>query len=123
MRVLYVEDEPVNVAIMKALFELMPDAELEIAVTGEDGYRKATENPPDLLLLDLRLPDCHGKQLLERMRHHPGLAHVPAAAVTAEHQPDLSDSSFSELWLKPLDVPRVMHCIERFQKTLAHTAA
>lgn len=119
MKVLYVEDEPVNVAVMKAVLALMPGVDLRVAVNGEEGYRMATEDPPDLLLLDLRLPDCHGAQLLARMRHHPDLAEVPAAAVTAECSPDLSDSSFAELWPKPLDVPRVMGRIGRLQRTLS----
>lgn len=107
MKVLYVEDHEANVFLMQSLFSMRPDMELEVALTGEDGYRAATQAPPDLLLLDLRLPDCHGAQLLERLRRHPQLASVPAAAVTAEEF-DPADTSFSEVWSKPLDIAQTL---------------
>jgi CheY-like chemotaxis protein len=108
MRVLYVEDHPVNVEMMRALFALRPQLTLEIAVDGSSGLRAALRTPPDLLLLDLRLPDCHGTDLLARMRTHPPLASVPAIAVTAEDDPDLSASTFADTWAKPLDIRGVL---------------
>jgi CheY-like chemotaxis protein len=103
--VLYVEDHPVNVLLMQALFAKLPRAELRVATTGEAGLRMAVERAPDLLLLDLRLPDCHGTELLERMRGVPALASVPAVAVTAEDtRGDLLDAGFIEVWRKPMDL-------------------
>jgi len=64
MRVLYVEDHPVNVEVMRAIFALRPDLTLDVAVDGASGLNAATRHAPDLLLLDLRLPDCHGTALL-----------------------------------------------------------
>lgn len=121
MKVLYVEDDPVNVAVMTALFDLLPNIDLSVAVNAEDGYKKAVQDPPDLLLLDLHLPDCHGKQLLARLREFPELADVPAVAVTADHHPDLSDSTFTELWPKPLDVPHVLNRLVSFQQAHPQT--
>jgi len=106
--VLYVEDHVVNVLLMQALFAHRPATRLEIASTGESGMRAVADHPPDLLLLDLRLPDCHGSELLERMRDMPGLASVPAIAVTAEERFDLRNTSFMEVWMKPLDLPRTL---------------
>lgn len=108
MRVLYVEDHPVNVEVMRALFAMRPQLTLDIAVDGDSGLRAALWTPPDLLLLDLRLPDCHGTDLLARLRTHAPLAAVPAIAVTAEDAPDLSASTFTETWAKPLDIRGVL---------------
>lgn len=116
MKVLYVEDQPVNVQLMQALFALRPDLELEVAFNGEEGYKAATSNPPDLLLLDLRLPDCHGTQLLARLREHPALSEVPAAAVTAEACFDLSDSTFMETWHKPLNIGEVLSRLDALRQ-------
>ena len=103
--VLYVEDHPVNVLLMEALFSKLPRAELRVATTGETGMEMAVERVPDLLLLDLRLPDCHGCELLQRMRCIPALAAVPAVAVTAEDtRGDLLDAGFLEVWRKPMDL-------------------
>src|SRR5437762_9753844 len=70
--VLYVEDHVVNVLLMQALFAKRPAVRLEVASTAELGLRAAADHRPDLLLLDLRLPDCHGSELLQRMRALPG---------------------------------------------------
>lgn len=120
MKVLYVEDQPVNVALMEALFEMRPGLELRVATNGEEGYRAATQDPPDLLLLDLRLPDCHGTELLARLREHPALSTVPAAAVTADDLFDLSDSTFMETWRKPLDVHRVLSRLDGLRQQQQH---
>lgn len=101
---LYVEDHPVNALLMQAMFAKRPQIELRIATTGEAGYREAVEHPPDLLLLDLRLPDCHGTELLERLRGVPELAGVPAIAVTADDASDPRWAGFIEVWRKPVDV-------------------
>lgn len=112
MKVLYVEDQPVNVMLMQALFAMRPKMALTVATNGEEGYRAATENPPDLLLVDLRLPDCHGSELLARMRTHPALLRVPAAAVTADVS-DLTQTTFMEVWTKPLDLTQTLSRLDQ----------
>lgn len=110
--VLYVEDHPVNALLMEALFERCPQLELVIATTGAEGMRMAAERRPALLLLDLGLPDCHGSQLLGRLRGLPGLETMPAVAVTADALFDIAGTSFCELWPKPLNL---VHVLARLQ--------
>jgi CheY-like chemotaxis protein len=102
--VLYVEDHPVNVLLMQALFTKRPQARLIVATTGEEGLRAARQDAPDLLLLDLRLPDCHGTELLKRLRELPALADVTAVAVTAEDTRGVLEAGFAEIWRKPMDM-------------------
>ncbi|MFN3886658.1 MAG: response regulator [Aquabacterium sp.] len=108
MRVLYVEDHPVNVEVMRAIFALRPDLTLDVAVDGASGLNAATRHAPDLLLLDLRLPDCHGTALLSQLRELPSTTCTPAIAVTAEDAPDLTRSTFLETWPKPLNIRQVL---------------
>jgi CheY-like chemotaxis protein len=102
--VLYVEDHPVNVLLMQALFAKRPELRLVVAMDGEEGLRLAVQEKPELLLLDLRLPDCHGVELLQRMREVEHLRNVPAVAVTAEGMSDLTSQGFREIWHKPMDM-------------------
>ena len=102
--VLYVEDHPVNVILMQAMCAKRPQVRLVVANNGEEGMRLARIEQPELLLLDLRLPDCHGVDLLRRMREIPELAQVPAVAVTAEDTSALGGSGFCEIWHKPMDM-------------------
>lgn len=112
-QVLYVEDHPVNVQLMQALFAQLPSLELTIATNGEDGYQAAIKRPPALLLLDLNLPDCHGTDLLERLRSQPVLSSVPAIAVTAADVQHLSETTFLEVWQKPLDIPSILKRLDQ----------
>ncbi|CAH0354746.1 two-component system response regulator [Aquabacterium sp. CECT 9606] len=112
-QVLYVEDHPVNVQLMQALFAQLPSLELTVATNGEDGYQAAIKRPPALLLLDLNLPDCHGTELLERLRGQPVLSSVPAIAVTAADVQHLSETTFLEVWQKPLDIPSILNRLDQ----------
>jgi CheY-like chemotaxis protein len=111
--VLYVEDHPINVLLMQTVFELRPELRLVIAVDGASAMAAAAELHPVLLLLDLRLPDCHGTALLERLRLLPGWERIPAIAVTAEAEFMPAGTSFSDVWHKPLRVPTLLARLDR----------
>ena len=102
--VLYVEDHPTNVSLMKAVFRRRPHLELVVATDGREARELATHLRPALLLLDLRLPDTYGVTLLSELRRIGGWADIPAVAVTAESEFQLAGSGFREVWPKPLDL-------------------
>ena len=106
--VLYVEDHPVNALLMAAIFERRPQLELLIASHGEEAMQLAEGLRPVLLLLDLGLPDCHGAQLLGRLRTLAGLETPPAIAVTADAGFQIEGTGFCELWSKPLHLEHVL---------------
>lgn len=111
--VLYVEDHPVNVLLMQTVFELRPELELVIAVDGESAMAATQHLKPALLLLDLRLPDCHGTELLARMRQVSGWEEIPAIAVTAEAEFMPTGTTFCDVWHKPLRVPTLLTRLDR----------
>jgi CheY-like chemotaxis protein len=111
--VLYVEDHPVNVLLMQTVFEMRPELDLVVAVDGRTAMAAAAGLRPSLLLLDLRLPDCHGTELLERMRMIPGWEDTPAVAVTAEAEFMPAGTTFCDVWHKPLRVPTLLTRLDR----------
>jgi CheY-like chemotaxis protein len=111
--VLYVEDHPVNVLLMQTVFELRPELELVVAVDGESAMAATRHLKPSLLLLDLRLPDCHGTELLEKMRQVPDWQDIPAIAVTAEAEFMPAGTTFCDVWHKPLRVPTLLARLDR----------
>ena len=111
--VLYVEDHPVNVLLMQTVFELRPELELVIAIDGVSAMATTLHLKPSLLLLDLRLPDCHGTELLERMRQVAGWEEIPAIAVTAEAEFMPAGTTFCDVWHKPLRVPTLLTRLDR----------
>lgn len=112
--VLYIEDHPTNVHLMQALFKRCPHLNLVVAHDGREARRLAASVRPGLLLVDLRLPDCHGSDLLEELRRHEGYADIPAVAVTAEPSFRLEGTSFCEVWPKPLDLALVLDRLDQF---------
>lgn len=106
--VLYIEDSPLNVIVMEAMFEQRRDLRLHVAEAGMPAWRMSARLQPSLLLVDLNLPDCHGSDLLKLLRMRSGWADVPAIAVTADSDFDALSVGFQELWAKPLDVRRTL---------------
>lgn len=119
-RVLYVEDQPANVLLMRAMFSRRPEYRLQIATDGGSGLEAANAYQPDLLLLDINLPDCHGSELLRQLRMLPGCTHTPAIAVTADPMFSLSGTSFAELWHKPL---RLQYALGRLDHWLGESSS
>ena len=115
-RVLYVEDNSVNVMLMQAIFDLRPGLVLEVAATGEAGIAQALAHPPALLLLDLGLPDMDGLTLLARRRELDVLSEVPAVAVSADALVADIDhalaSGFTAYWTKPLDLRQTLAALD-----------
>jgi CheY-like chemotaxis protein len=121
--VLYVEDEAVNVLLMRMLFERRPQLCLEVATTGQQALAMAKRLHPALLLLDLRLPDCFGAELLTLLRREPGWQELPAIAVTAETGFVAEGSGFLEVWRKPMNLAFATARIDQLLGTNIDAAA
>lgn len=82
--IVYVEDDPVNAHLMAEIINKMSNHHLVIARTGNEGLKLILEQLPDVVLLDLGLPDMDGYELLEKMRAHPKAKKIPVIAMTAK---------------------------------------
>jgi signal transduction histidine kinase/AmiR/NasT family two-component response regulator len=82
-RVLYIEDNPVNTALMQEMLSLRGGLELEVAGTGAAGLAAARRSRPDLLLVDIGLPDMNGLAVVRSLRADPLTARLPCVAVSA----------------------------------------
>lgn len=82
--VLYIEDHASNVALVERLLARRADYELVTAMTGRAGLKLAASVAPDLVLLDLDLPDIPGEDVLAALRADPVTAHIPVVVVSAD---------------------------------------
>jgi CheY-like chemotaxis protein len=82
IRVLIVDDNLEHVELVRRVLATC-DYEVLAANDGEAGLQMAVTHTPDLILLDLGLPDVDGQTLLGHMRQLPQLANIPIVAVTA----------------------------------------
>jgi CheY-like chemotaxis protein len=80
--ILHVEDDPVISAFVERVLARQPGASLLSASTGAAALRLAREQSPDLVLLDLRLPDIPGEQVFHRLRQDPDTRDIPIVITT-----------------------------------------
>ena len=115
--VLYIEDNSANQHLMSHIVRLRPSATLRLADDGMSGLRASRERTPDLVLLDLHLPDIQGDEVLQEMRGDAALTAVPVVVVTADATPGLDDRLLklgaTGIITKPVDVDDVLAWIER----------
>ena len=112
LRVLYIEDNPVNVMLVREMLALRPGIALECASDGGSGIAHALADTPDLILLDLQLPDISGIEVMRRLRREPSLAACRFIALSANAMPeDVSQAlgaGFNEYWTKPLNLQQFL---------------
>jgi CheY-like chemotaxis protein len=81
--VLYIEDNPANLAVVASLLSLRPGVKLVTAADGARGQLLAAAAAPDLILLDVRLPDIDGLLLARQLREASATCHIPIVGVSA----------------------------------------
>ncbi len=115
--VLYIEDNPSNMALMKRIVETRSEVLLIGAPQGRLGLELAHAHRPDLILLDLHLPDMPGQQVLEHLREDPETKTIPVVIVSAdatpEHMEQLLASGAQSYVTKPLDIGSMLRLLDR----------
>jgi two-component system cell cycle response regulator DivK len=115
--ILIVEDNEKNMKLVRDILRHHGHATIE-AATGEEGVRIACEHRPDLVLMDIQLPDIDGIAALRRMRADPALDAMPVIAVSASVMPDdqqkIVGSGFDAFVTKPIDLKQFRATVERF---------
>ncbi len=116
-RVLYVEDNPVNALLMRAMLARLPDIQLECAEDPLQAVQLARTLRPQLLLLDVELPGIDGLELLQRLRTDESMRAIPAIAVSAGAMPgDIRkalDAGFAAYLTKPLELGELLQAVRR----------
>lgn len=105
---LYIEDNPSNLRLVERALEHRPGIRLLTAMLGRVGLDLAREHQPDLILLDLNLPDVGGESVLAELRAHPRTMGIPVVIMSADatrRQIEHLLAVGAEAYLtKPLDV-------------------
>ncbi len=80
----YVEDNETNVEVMRGILAQRPQVELQVSMTGLDGLAAIRARRPDLILLDMHLPDISGMELLRHLKSDPSTGDIPIVIVSAD---------------------------------------
>ncbi len=115
--ILIVEDNERNMKLVRDILQHHGHATLE-AATGAEGIRLAQAHRPDLILMDIQLPDIDGITALRRIRADPALSATPVLAVSASVMPDdqqrIAASGFDAYITKPLSLKPFVAMINQF---------
>ena len=111
-RIVYVEDNEDNAFMLQTRFELIGDFEILVAVNGNDGLAMVANERPDLVLMDLNLPDIDGWEVTRRLKSDPSTASVPVIALTAYAMSGDREKALAagcdEFDTKPVDFDRLL---------------
>ena len=87
LRVLYVEDSEPNFRLVESVLVDRPGTDLIWAETGQKALDVARSQNPQLVLLDLDLPDIHGRRVLQELQAQPETAKIPVIVISADATP------------------------------------
>jgi CheY-like chemotaxis protein len=117
--VLYIDDSPNNILVVQRLFKRKcPDVQLRTAMTGRDGITAAIDDQPGLILLDNRLPDTSGEQVLRELAATPATAAIPVVILSGDSNPltvnELLAAGAADFLAKPFDIHELLAIVGRY---------
>ncbi|MCR5882939.1 PAS domain-containing protein [Rhizobacter sp. J219] len=116
-RVLYIEDNPVNALLVEEMVRQHAGLQIESVASGLGGVARAQELKPDLILLDMQLPDVDGYEVLSRLREQPSTAGIRCVALSANAMPEdiarATAAGFSDYWTKPINLKTFLAALDR----------
>ncbi|HXQ61730.1 MAG TPA: PAS domain S-box protein [Acidimicrobiales bacterium] len=118
--ILHVEDNLANLALVEQILARHEEVELIAATLGGLALELARRHRPDVILLDLHLPDMSGVEVIGRLRDDPATTAIPVVVVsadaTAERIERLDAARVAAYLTKPIDVRELLRVIEAVAK-------
>jgi PAS domain S-box-containing protein len=123
-RILYVEDNLSNLELVESILSRSPGVELIPAMQGSLALELATRHDPDVVLLDLDLPDITGEEVLRLLRADPRTRAIPVIVLSADATPAqlarMQNEGIVAYLTKPLNIGLFL---DTLRAALAHTAS
>jgi CheY-like chemotaxis protein len=114
---LYIEDDDNNVSLVRALLKRRPQIELHVAMNGRDGIQAAIDKRPALILLDNRLPDATGSEILGELASAPATAAIPVVILSSDADELIAlliAAGATEAVPKPFDIHKFIAMVDRY---------
>jgi CheY-like chemotaxis protein/anti-sigma regulatory factor (Ser/Thr protein kinase) len=121
-RLLYIEDTVANVRLIEDVLERRPSVRLLPAMLGQLGLDLAREHRPDLILLDLHLPDLGGQEVLAHLGADEATRDIPVVVLSADatrrHLDEVISLGARGYLTKPIGVRRLLEVLDEHMATL-----
>ena len=115
-RILLIEDDPYNREYYLTLLNSRPNIEAIGAINGKSGIKEARKHKPDLILLDIHLPDMDGYEVLKRLRGETATANTSVVAITGDRDADDIQrglrAGFNDYLTKPIQGEALLRAVE-----------
>lgn len=113
---LYVEDNSANALLVEEMIDEHCNLKLLTATNGNQGIQMASSLQPDLILMDIELPDINGLEVLKTLREDPATANIPVVAVSAHaYQKQIEEglkAGFFRYLTKPYKLNELINAID-----------
>jgi CheY-like chemotaxis protein len=117
LQLLYIEDNPVNVLLVEEMVALCAGVCVHSAINGQEGVAACQRLQPQVVLIDMQLPDFDGFEVLRRLRAAPGPVRPRCIALSANAMAEdvarARAAGFEDYWTKPIDIKQFMAALER----------
>lgn len=114
---LYIEDAPENVRLMEHIFRVFGGLAVTSAAHGRSGIELAQQGRPELILLDLHLPDMTGDEVTIALRADPTTRDIPIVVLSGEPEPSAAsraiENGAAAYVRKPFDVSELVALVQR----------
>jgi CheY-like chemotaxis protein len=121
---LYIEDNIGNVRLIERLLEHRPNVRLLSSLEGGLGVELAQQHRPDLIMLDVHLPDLPGIDVLDRLSRDERTAAIPVIMLSADASKEqikrFSDAGAKDYLTKPLDLEYFLTLLDSYLREIAH---
>ena len=121
-RVHYVEDNETNVEVMRGMLLQRPQVTLAVSTLGLDGLVAIRTQRPDLILLDMHLPDVDGLELLHQLQRDPLCADIPVVVVSADATPGGIEQALAagarHYLTKPVNLAALLHVLDELLESM-----
>jgi CheY-like chemotaxis protein len=115
--ILYFEDNPEQLALVASLLSRRPQVKLLSSPQAKLGIELARAHRPDMILLDLSLPDMNGLDLVRSLRAYPETREIPVVALSTNTLPEeirrAKEAGFQDYLTKPINVNEFLDYIDR----------
>lgn len=116
-RILIVDDEKQTVDLLSQVVQML-DHDAVPAFNCEEVLNRIQDQPPDLILLDLMMPEIDGYETMQRIRDLPAAEDIPIVVITASQELDVEERVTAcggdRVYYKPIGVAKLNDAIEEF---------
>ena len=111
--VLIIDDNEDNLFLMRLILEVL-GCKVRSACNGEEGIAKVNQAIPDLIILDLMMPDISGLEVIKRLKANRNLPHIPIMLLTANVNllKEEAIAFCDELFYKPFNIDHLLYKVK-----------